>query len=72
MYLHAHTTAPDIQMMTQLIGHEKVAFCPQDKTWLYNPRLSLQAVQSYCDFKDANALLLLAFKPLHLGFLISF
>ncbi len=72
MYLHAHTTAPDIQMMTQLIGHEKVAFCPQDKTWLYNPRLSLRAVQSYCDFKDANVLLLLAFKPLHLGFLISF
>jgi hypothetical protein len=55
MYLHAHTTAPDIQMMTQLIGHEKVAFFLQDKTWLYNPRLSLQAVQSYCDFKDANA-----------------
>jgi hypothetical protein len=50
MFLHAHTTAPDIQMMTQLIGHEKVAFCPQDKTWLYN----------------------LAFKPLHLGFLIVF
>jgi len=41
-------------MMTQLIGHEKVAFFPQEKTWLYN-RLSLQAVQSYCEFKDANA-----------------
>jgi hypothetical protein len=24
--LHAHTTALDVEMMTQLIGHEKVAF----------------------------------------------
>jgi len=29
MYLHAHTTALDVEMMTQLIGHEKVAFCLQ-------------------------------------------
>ncbi len=26
IYLHAHTTALDVEMMTQLIGHEKVAF----------------------------------------------
>jgi hypothetical protein len=37
MYLHAHTTAPDIEMMTQLIGHEKVAFCLQARHCCFIP-----------------------------------
>ncbi|CAK9199715.1 unnamed protein product [Sphagnum troendelagicum] len=38
MFLHAHTTAPDIQMMTQLIGHEKAIRAiemPQGASQLY-------------------------------------
>ncbi|CAK9229528.1 unnamed protein product [Sphagnum troendelagicum] len=38
MFLHAHTTAPDVEMMTQLIGHEKAIRAiemPQGASQLY-------------------------------------